>query len=56
MSPSERKKFAALKRRANYLLKQTADDDGKKMGFARAELSALEWALGIIEERYETEQ
>lgn len=42
-----------LKRRRDFLASRIGDYKGKDMSYDKAELSAIHWALGVIESHYE---
>lgn len=47
------RRIQQLKRRRDFLAQRTSDYQGKDMSYDKAELSAIHWALGIIETHYE---
>lgn len=47
------RRIQQLKRRRDFLAQRTSDYHGKDMSYDKAELSAIHWALGIIEAHYE---
>lgn len=48
MTSTEVERVEQLQRRAAWLKKRLSDYKGKDASYDRAELSALEWAIGII--------